>query len=151
LNNISLDGGNPDFVYHHQCIQISIESGVGLLEQVNLADLGKVTYDYCPDGGGTRPADSLLQIALPTVTPNPSTIFIGEPSVVTVTVTHPVTGAPLEGVVITLEIPGYPEGYSQLTDASGIVVYTVVPIITGDIHITVMNHPSSAIIHIVDE
>ncbi len=56
-----------------------------------------------PDGGDDRYATGLLRVTTATATPNPATIYNGEPTLVTITVTHPATGAPLEDVRVGLD------------------------------------------------
>jgi PKD repeat protein len=148
LNNMSCQ---PNASYPGQYCQISIEAGVGILNGVNATTLGNVTYDYTPDGGNQRPADGLLQIVLPTVTPDPLTLYVGELSTVTITVTHPVNSDPLEGMNITLEIPGLDEVYSQSTDIDGKVSFTFEPLIAGEIIIKINNQTSDVTIHIVSD
>lgn len=146
LNNMS---SLPNASDPGQSTQISIYFGEGVLDDVNATTLGNVTYDYIPDGGAERSAEGLLQVRLPTVTPSPHTVHVGEVSPVMVTVTHPATGSPLEGINVTLEIPGIYGGYSEVTDITGQVTFTFVPVISGEITILIDNYPSETTIHIV--
>jgi len=82
---------------------IAIENGVGTLETVNATTLGNVTYSYEPDGGADRHANGLLRVTTATATPSPAIIYLGEATVVTITVTHPATGAPLQDVRVGLD------------------------------------------------
>jgi hypothetical protein len=82
---------------------VPIDNGVGTLTEVNASTLGNVTFSYFPDGGADRPAEGLLRVTTATATPNPATVYIGEATLVTITVTHPATGAPLTDVRVGLD------------------------------------------------
>ncbi|PNX46685.1 MAG: hypothetical protein BV459_05905, partial [Thermoplasmata archaeon M11B2D] len=72
-------------------------------EGINATHLGNITYEFEPALGDYRDATGLLRITTATATPNPATIYLGEPTIVTITVTHPATGTPLEDVRIGLD------------------------------------------------
>jgi hypothetical protein len=86
-----------------QSSQVAVENGVGTLDEVNATDLGNVTFCYTPDGGDERNATGLLRVTTATATPSPGTIYNGEATLVTITVTHPATGTPLGDVRIGLD------------------------------------------------
>lgn len=123
VENVS---ATPNASFVGQSQTVSIEDGIGTLTGVNATDLGNITFDYIPESGEQRPADGLLKITTATATPDPATIYINEPATVVITVTHPGTGAPLEGVRVDIDygknvsdsmltqIPQY-----QTTDADG--------------------------------
>jgi len=73
------------------------------LEGVNATTLGNITFDYQSEDGEQRPATGLVRVTTATATPNPATTYIGEPTIVEITVTHPATGEPLQGVRIGLD------------------------------------------------
>jgi hypothetical protein len=87
----------------NESTQVSIENGVGTIEGIDATTLGNVTFSYTPDGGAERPAAGLLRVTTATATPNPATIYLGEPTVVTITVTHPASGIPLKDVRVGLD------------------------------------------------
>ncbi|MBE3121160.1 MAG: PKD domain-containing protein [Thermoplasmata archaeon] len=145
LNNMT---SLPNASYPGQFTQITIENGIGTLDEVNATTLGNVTYAYIPDGGAERPAEGLLQIVPGIATPVPPTVYVGEVSTVTITVSHPATGVPIQDVLVTIQIPGIPGEYSQFTDINGKVVFTFFPVIIGEISIKIDHCLSGATIHI---
>jgi len=82
---------------------VDIENGVGTLDGVNATTLGNVTFDYQPEDGEQRPATGLVRVTTATATPNPATVYISEPTIVEITLTHPATGEPLKGVRVGLD------------------------------------------------
>ena len=82
---------------------VDIVNGVGTLEGVNATTLGNITFDYQPEDGEQRPADGLVRVTTATATPSPETVYIGEPTIVEITITHPATGEPLEDVRVGLD------------------------------------------------
>jgi len=129
-----------------QEMQVDIVNGVGTLDEVNATTLGNVTFNYMPEGGGERPADGLLRVTTATATPNPGTIYIGEATSVTITITHPATGAPLQGVEVGLDIDmnlsttilsKLPT--NQFTNADGKVTFAITADASGNVTIFVEN------------
>ncbi len=128
---------------------VEIENGVGTLEGVNATTLGNITFDYQSEDGEQRPATGLVHVTTATATPNPATVYIGEPTIVEITITHPATGTPLQGVRIGLDhnvalneslgtlmnkIPN--DGF---TDAAGKVLFSIETGGSGNITIYVEN------------
>lgn len=135
--------------------QISIVDGVGNLDGVNATSLGNVTYDFTPDGGQIRHADGLLRVTTATATPNPATVYIGEASLVTITITHPATGAPIKGVRVGLDhginlnqsiLAKFPT--DQFTDSAGQVQFSITTEASGNVTIYIENEtdPNNAFI-----
>lgn len=136
----------PEAAVVGQSTQITIEDGVGTLNSVNATTIGTVTFGYTPDGEEERPADGLLRVTTATATPNPAAIYIGEATVVTITITHPATGAPLADVQVGLDLDKnlsetilseLPE--NLFTDAQGEVNFTLIAEATGTITIFIEN------------
>jgi hypothetical protein len=129
-----------------QSSQIAIENGVGTLEEVNATTLGNVTFTYIPDPGEERNATGLLRVTTATATPSPATIYNGEPTLVTITITHPSTGTPLEDVRVGLD-HGIPLNESilaklptdQFTDADGKVEFSITADASGNVTIYIEN------------
>lgn len=125
---------------------VNIENGMGMLEEIDATDLGNVTYEFLPEGGDYRKAEGLLRITTATATPNPATVYLGEPTVVTITVTHPATGAPLDDVRVGLDygmnlsdsvlakLPG-----DLYTNSAGKVQFSITADASGDITIFIEN------------
>jgi hypothetical protein len=143
LNNMS---NTPNASDVGQNNQISITDGVGTLEGVNATSLGNVTYDYTPEGGQARHANGLLRITTATATPSPSTVYIGEASIVTITITHPATGTPLKGVRVGLDhglnlnqsiLAKFPTDLH--TDAAGQVKFSITTEASGNVTIYIEN------------
>jgi hypothetical protein len=143
LNNMS---SLPNASFVDQSTQIAIENGVGTLDGVNATTLGNVTFDFTPDGGEDRSADGLLRVTTATATPSPATAYIGEPTTVTITVTHPSTGAPLDDVRVGLDhgmnlnesiLAKFPT--DQFTDTAGKVTFSITTEASGNITIFIEN------------
>lgn len=143
LNNMS---SSPNCSDAGSSSTVDIEDGFGTLEGVNATTLGNVTYDFTPNGGELRAADGLLRITTATATPNPATIYIGEPTTVTITVTHPATGVPLKDVLVGLDhglnlsttiLAKLPD--DAHTDANGQVSFSITAEASGDITIYIEN------------
>ena len=126
--------------------QISIENGIGTLDEVDATTLGNVTFAYTPDGGALRCASGLLRVTTATATPNPATIYNGEPTLVTITVTHPATGTPLEDVRVGLDhgmnlsdsiLAKLPT--DEFTDAAGKVQFSITADASGEVTIYIEN------------
>jgi hypothetical protein len=125
---------------------VDIDNGTGMLDEINATDLGNITYEFEPFGGEYRPAEGLLRVTTATATPNPATVYLGEATVVTVTVTHPATGAPLEDVRVGLD-HGMNLSDSVLaklptdlfTDAAGRVQFSISADASGEIIIYIEN------------
>jgi hypothetical protein len=81
-----------------ETMDVDIVDGIGTLESVNATTLGNVTFEFTPDSGDARGADGLLRVTTATATPSPATIYVGEATPVTITITHPSTHAALRGV-----------------------------------------------------
>ena len=143
LNNMS---SIPEASDLGQSTQIAIENGVGTLDEVNAVTLGNVTFSFIPDGGADRPADGLLRVTTATATPSPATIYNGEPTLVTITVTHPATGTPLEDVRVGLDhgillnesiLAKLPS--DQFTGADGTVEFSITAEASGNVTIYIEN------------
>jgi hypothetical protein len=153
LNNMS---GNSSAAYNgSNNQQVPIENGVGTLDEVNASALGNVTFYFQPDGGQIRPADGLLRVTTATATPNPATVYIGEATLVTITITHPATGAPLKDVRVGLD-HGVNLSESILaklpsdvfTDSAGKAVFSITTEASGNVTIYIENEtdPDNAFI-----
>jgi len=136
----------PNASYPGQSTQIAIENGVGTLDEVDATTLGNVTFTYTPDGGEARYADGLLRVTTATATPIPATIYNSEPTLVTITVTHPATGTPLEDVRVGLDwgmnlsdsiLAKLPT--DEFTDANGKVEFSITADASGEVTIYIEN------------
>jgi hypothetical protein len=147
--------GVPEASEEGEDTSISIENGVGTLEGVNATTLGNVTFSFTPDGGDDRYTDGLLRVTTATATPNPATIYNGEATSVTITVTHPATGAPLGGVRVGLDhgmalnetiLAKLPS--DLFTDTSGKVQFSITADASGNVTIYIENEtdPDNAFI-----
>lgn len=143
LNNMS---SLPNASALGQSTTVSIDNGVGTLEGVNATTLGNVTFDFTPDNGEMRHADGLLRVTTATAIPDPKTVYIGEATLVTITVTHPATGVALEGVRVGLDhgmnlsesiLAKLPT--DQFTDAAGIVTFSIETQASGNVTIYLEN------------
>ncbi len=125
---------------------VTIENGTGTIEEVNATTLGNVTFTFEPDGGGERNATGLLRVTTATATPSPATIYNGEATLVTITVTHPATGAPLVDVRVGLDhgmdlnetiLAKLPS--DLFTDSAGKVQFSITAEASGDVIIYLEN------------
>jgi len=125
---------------------VDVEDGIGTLEEISATDLGNITYEFMPFGGEYRDAEGLLRVTTATAAPNPATIYLNEPTTVTITVTHPATGAPLEDVRVGLDY-GKLLNQSILaklpsdvqTDAAGRAVFSIMADASGEVMIYIEN------------
>ena len=139
--------GIPEASELGQITQIPIENGAGSLDGVNATTLGNVTYSFTPDGGADRHADGLLRVTTATAVPSPATIYNGEATLVTITITHPATGDPIEGVDVRLEawnaslsdtiLAKIPD--NETTDAAGKVQFSITADASGEVPIYIEN------------
>jgi hypothetical protein len=147
--------GAPEASIEGDDTSVSIENGVGTLDEVNATTLGNVTFSFTPDGGADRAADGLLRVTTATATPNPATIYNGEATLVTITITHPATGSPLEGVRVGLDhgmalnetiLAKLPS--DLFTDAAGKVQFSITADASGNVTIYIENEtdPDNAFI-----
>jgi len=125
---------------------VAIENGAGTLEGVNATTLGNVTFSFEPDGGADRCADGLLRVTTATATPNPAVIYLGEATIVTITVTHPATATPLSDVRVGLDhgmslnntiLAKLPS--DQFTDSAGRVQFSITADASGNVTIYLEN------------
>jgi len=125
---------------------VDIDNGTGVLEEINATTLGNVTYEFEPELGDYRHATGMLRITTATATPNPATNYLGEATIVTITITHPATGAPLEDVRVGLD-HGLSLNETILaklptdvyTDAAGKAQFSITADASGDIVIYIEN------------
>lgn len=143
LYNLS---GSAEAANEGDSTSLAIENGVGTLESVNATTLGNVTFSYEPDGGGDRNANGLVRVTTATATPNPAIIYLGEATVVTITVTHPSTGAPLSDVRVGLDhgmelnetvLAKLPS--DDFTDAAGKAQFSITADASGNVTIYLEN------------
>jgi hypothetical protein len=140
LDNISGSGLNGSYVgeYH----EVDVVNGQATLEEFNASDLGNITFDYYPDDGDYRECDGLLKITTATATSDPDTIYIGEATIVEITITHPATGLPIENVRVDLDY-GYNATATKLsrlpdmvrTDSEGKAQFSITSEASGNITI----------------
>jgi hypothetical protein len=132
----------PNCSHVGQVSQVDIQNGVGILEEVNATTLGNVTFNYIPENGAERPANGLLRVTTATATPSPPTIYVGESTSVTITITHPATGVPLQGVLVGLDndlnlsttiLSKLPT--NQTTNAEGKVTFAITAEASGNVTI----------------
>jgi hypothetical protein len=144
LNNVSstpeaaIDGVTPETV--------DIDDGVGTLLEVNATTLGNITYEFEPTDGEPRSASGMLKVTTANAAPVPSTIYLNEPTDVTITVTHPATLDPIEGVRVGLDhgialenstLAKLPD--DQFTDANGEVTFGITAETSGNVTIYMQN------------
>ena len=144
LKLLNMTGTNGTWVGREAFVDV--EDGIGTLEEISATHLGNVTYEFMPFGGEYRPAEGLLRVTTATATPNPAAIYLNEPTTVTITVTHPATGAPLEDVRVGLDY-GLLLNQSILaklpsdvqTDAAGRAVFSIMADASGEVTIYIEN------------
>jgi hypothetical protein len=136
----------PDAAIADETTDIDIENGIGTLDEVNATTLGNVTFEFTPEGGESRSAQGIVKVTTATATPSPATIYDGEATLVTITVTHPATGTPLKGVRVGLDhglalnttiLAKLPT--DQFTDAAGKVQFSITADASGNVTIYLKN------------
>ncbi len=145
LKLMNMTSTNGTWLEHETFVDIS--NGTGVLDEINATTLGNVTYEFEPAlGGDYRHATGLLRVTTATATPNPATIYLGEATIVTITITHPATGTPLKDVRVGLD-HGLSLNESILaklpsdiyTDAAGKAQFSITADASGDIIIYIEN------------
>ncbi|MCX6667571.1 MAG: hypothetical protein NTV74_04960 [Euryarchaeota archaeon] len=130
---------------------VDIENGIGTIEGLDATTLGNITFSYQPQSGEDRPADAkdgkILKVTTATAIPIPATIYLGEPTTVTITVTHPAAPyAALEDIRIGLDhglnlsttiLSKLPT--DAFTDANGQVQFAITADASGEITIYIEN------------
>ena len=103
-------------------------------------------YENISEEKISRPTDGFLQASTAIATPSPSTIYIGEVTLVTISITHPTTGTPLEGIRVGLDhgialnksvLVKLPS--DQFTDTTGKVLFSMAVKASGNITIFIEN------------
>lgn len=125
---------------------IQVIDGQATLSGVNATTLGNLTYEFTPESGVERHALGVLDITTANAVPSPATVYIGEATIVEITVTHPETGAALENVRVGLD-HGVALNNSKLaklpddvfTDANGKAQFSITSEASGNITIYIKN------------
>ncbi len=117
---------------------LAIVDGEGNITNVTAIAIGNVTFEFKPAAAGSISTEinGELKVVTPTISVEPETVFLAEENLITLTVSHPLTGQPCPD----LEVSGdFPSGYMVLgkTDTNGKVTIGVVPSITGKIKLYV--------------
>ena len=138
--NLKLFNIDNDDVALPGTVTVEIVNGTGQLDGINAINLGNITYEYSPHDGEYQPADGMLKVTTATATPDPLIIYTNEPASVTITVTHPSSGAPISDVNVSL-IGGIlltlPD--EEVTDINGQVEFGITTGGSGDIIILIEN------------
>ncbi len=119
-------------------IQIEIVNGTGTVEGINASHLGLIEFDYQPWGGDYKKADGSVRVTTATATPSPSKIYVSEPEVISITITHPATGNVIPNIEVGLKssvLQSVPE--SVTTNAQGKVEFGITSGASGDIIILI--------------
>lgn len=115
-------------------VVVDIDNGTGILEGVNATELGNITFSYRPYNGEYQKADGMLKVTTAKAKAVPSTVYTNEATVVTVTITHPATGEPIEDVDVKLQssiLISVPE--NETTNKNGKVEFGITTGASGDI------------------
>jgi len=144
LKLLNMTSTNGTYLEHETYVDIA--NGTGVLDEINATTLGNVTFEFEPFGGEYRHAEGLLRITTATATPSPATIYNGEATLVTITITHPATGTPLEDVRVGLDhgmelnetiLAKLPS--DQFTDSAGRVQFSITADASGEVTIYIEN------------
>ena len=111
-----------------------------------------ITYWFKPElsdgsSGEWARASGISAVSVGEIAAYPEEIPFNEPATIEITSTG--RDQPLEGRFISIEIPGIPEGYSDITNPQGKVIFSFIPVITGTIKIKVENRTTDTTIKIV--
>jgi MYXO-CTERM domain-containing protein len=117
-------------------VEVPIVDGEGNLTNVTATaltnDTDMITFGFMAEAAGSMEAeaDGDMEVVPPTVTVAPQQIYLAEESLITLTVTHPLTNNPVPDMEVTAALPS---GIMNLgdTDSSGKVSFGIVPMVTG--------------------
>ena len=130
--------GDYETSIDNEYLQIEIENGTGTIKGINASELGLIEFNYQPYSGEYKKADGSVRVTTATATPSPSKIYVNEPEVVSITITHPATGKSLPDVDVRLEsniLQSVPE--EATTDERGKVEFGITSGASGDIIILI--------------
>lgn len=125
-------------------MEIPVVNGTAMVHNVNALYIGDITFEFKSEAQGSmyHEATGSLQIVPPSISVSPSQAVMGTVNEITVTVTHPATGAPSPDLDVTAMIPGQTtEIPLGATDSSGQISIGLVPAMTGLIQFFVEGDP----------
>lgn len=125
-------------------MEIPVVNGTAMVHNVNALYIGDITFEFKSEAQGSmyHEATGSLQIVPPSISVSPSQAVMGTVNEITVTVTHPATGAPSPDLDVTAMVPGQTtEIPLGATDSSGQISIGLVPAMTGLIQFFVEGDP----------
>jgi len=125
-------------------IEVPVVNGTTMVHNVNAVNIGNITFEFKSEAEGSMYHETIgsLQIVPPSISVTPSQAVMGTVNEITVTVTHPATGAPSPDLDVTATVPGQTtEIPLGATDSSGQISIGLVPSMTGVIQFFVEGDP----------
>ncbi|MBC7128248.1 MAG: carboxypeptidase regulatory-like domain-containing protein [Thermoplasmatales archaeon] len=130
-------------------IEITITDGIGNVTEINATTIGNITFEFKPatEGSVFAEAEGMLRITTPTVEilePAEKVAFLAEENLITIVVKHPLTNAGIEGLNVEVITPMGAIDVGE-TDANGKLLFGILPLETGKIHIYVEGDEAGSI------
>ncbi|RLF34291.1 MAG: hypothetical protein DRN07_00275 [Thermoplasmata archaeon] len=129
--------------YVNATVTITIVNGTGNLTNVSAIAIGNITFEFQPEAEHSKKveADGVVQVTTPTVSiiePAEKVAFLAEENLITIQVKHPLTGNGIQGLKVEITTPTSSDKHEiGETDANGKLLFGIVPLLTGKIHIYV--------------
>jgi uncharacterized surface protein with fasciclin (FAS1) repeats len=117
-------------------VEVPIVEGEGNLTNVTAThltnDTDMITFGFASGVSGSleAEADGDMEVVPPTVSVIPQNIFLAEESLITLTVTHPLTNNPVPDMEVMAALPSGNMNLGE-TDSNGQVSFGIVPMVTG--------------------
>jgi len=130
-------------------MEVPVVNGTAVVHNVNALNIGDITFEFKPEAEGSmyHEAAGDLPVVPPSISVTPSLAVMGTVNEITVTVTHPATGAPSPDLDVTAMVPGQTNEIPLgATDSSGQVSVGLVPSMTGPIQFFVEGDPVETIV-----
>jgi hypothetical protein len=144
LHIMGIDPSDNSTYAEGTTIDIPVVNGTAMVHNVNAVDIGDITFEFKPEAAGSMYHEAIgsLQIVPPSISVTPTQAVMGTVNEITVTVTHPATGAPSPDLDVTAMVPGQTtEIPLGATDSSGQISIGLVPAMTGFIQFFVEGDP----------
>ena len=131
--------------------EIPVVNGTAMIHNVNALIIGDITFEFKSEAEGSMyyEATGSLEIVPPSISVTPSQAAMGTVNEITITVTHPATGAPSPDLDVTALMPGQTNEIPLgATDSSGQVSVGFVPSMTGFIQFFVEGDPVETTVYV---
>jgi hypothetical protein len=151
LHIMGIDSFDNSTFAEGMTMEIPVINGTAMVQNVNALNIGNITFEFRPEAEGSmyHETTGTLRIVPPSISVTPSRAVMGTVNEITVTVTHPATGAPSPDLDVTAMVPGQANEIPLgTTDTSGQVTVGLVPSMTGSIQFYVEGDPVETVVHV---